>query len=88
MDSLGSKVNTDIREKRAFQAHSSPINTLIWPNFSELIDHEEVIKQLEADTISFSGRVGVGGSKFLCGTYPQMVQVELKVIFSEFKIFF
>ncbi|XP_071154933.1 uncharacterized protein C05D11.1-like [Mytilus edulis] len=44
----------------------------------ELIDHEEVIKQLEADTISFSGRVGVGGSKFLCGTYPQMVQVELK----------
>lgn len=45
----------------------------------ELIDHEEVIKQLQADTVSFSGSVGVGGSKFTCGTYPDIVQIRLKV---------
>jgi len=47
--------------------------------FAEIVSYKDVIKQLEADTVSFCGRVGVGGSKFMCGTYPQIVQIQLKV---------
>lgn len=30
--------------------------------------------------MSFSGHIGVSGSKFSCGVFPDIVQIELKVI--------
>ena len=44
-----------------------------------LIPHEEVISQLEADTLNTDACLGVKGSKFNCGGYPQVVRVCIKV---------
>ncbi|XP_067661811.1 uncharacterized protein C05D11.1-like [Haliotis asinina] len=45
----------------------------------KLVSHEEVIAQLEADTLSSSVGLGVRGGKFSCGSFPQVASVELKV---------
>lgn len=46
----------------------------------ELVSHEEVIKQLEADMLTYSGALGVtGGGTFSCGAYPQVVHIQLQL---------
>ncbi|XP_041369326.1 uncharacterized protein C05D11.1-like [Gigantopelta aegis] len=44
-----------------------------------LVSHEEVIAQLEADTLSADCSVGVHGSKFSCGQIPYLVTLSVKV---------
>ena len=48
-------------------------------SFVVLVPHEEVISQLEADTLVTGACLGAKGSKFNCGSYPQMVRVGIKV---------
>ncbi|OWF39921.1 uncharacterized protein C05D11.1-like [Mizuhopecten yessoensis] len=46
----------------------------------ELISHEEIVKQLEADMLSYGGGLGVtGGGNFSCGAYPQVVDLQLQL---------
>ena len=48
-------------------------------SFVVLVPLEEVISQLEADTLVTGACLGAKGSKFNCGSYPQMVRVGIKV---------
>jgi hypothetical protein len=45
-----------------------------------LLDHEQVVKLLDADTVSQSNAVGVdGSSNFSAGSFGQLVMMQLKV---------
>ncbi|KAL4219134.1 hypothetical protein ACF0H5_021716 [Mactra antiquata] len=44
-----------------------------------LISHEEVISQLEADTLSTSTGLGINASSYNCGAFPQIVKIKLQV---------
>ncbi|EZA55862.1 hypothetical protein X777_04081 [Ooceraea biroi] len=47
-----------------------------------LIPYEEVVAELEADTVSVSTKIGIGGSRYSCGIYENnvilMLQLELE----------
>ncbi|XP_074663020.1 uncharacterized protein C05D11.1-like isoform X2 [Tubulanus polymorphus] len=45
----------------------------------EFVPHEEVITELAADTLSSDATVGVGGGRFSCGDYAQVITLSLKV---------
>lgn len=52
-----------------------------------LIPHEEVVAELEADTIEISTQIGfINGSRFSCGAYSHtvnlMLQVNIVAVFS------
>ena len=47
--------------------------------FPELIPYEDIIKELEADTLDNGAALGIGGSKFSCGRFSQVAALELKV---------
>ncbi|ESO83908.1 hypothetical protein LOTGIDRAFT_222342 [Lottia gigantea] len=44
-----------------------------------LISHEDVISQLESDTLSAESSWGFQGSTFSCGSFPQLLNITLKV---------
>ena len=44
------------------------------------IPHEEVISILEADTLSTEVCLGEKGRKFSCGSFPQIVMVQMQVL--------
>ncbi|XP_060600571.1 uncharacterized protein C05D11.1-like [Ruditapes philippinarum] len=44
-----------------------------------LVSHEEIISQLEADTLSTESCIGVNGGKFSCGSFPQIVMLKIQV---------
>jgi len=44
-----------------------------------LIPHEEVISDLQASTLHTSCGLGVKGSHFNCGNFPQIVEIKLSV---------
>eukprot|EP01087_Luapelamoeba_hula_P007015 TRINITY_DN1709_c0_g1_i3.p1 TRINITY_DN1709_c0_g1~~TRINITY_DN1709_c0_g1_i3.p1 ORF type:complete len:882 (+),score=155.82 TRINITY_DN1709_c0_g1_i3:330-2975(+) len=51
----------------------------------QVIGHEEVVKQLVADTVGYSSTIGFGGGSFACGTFAQLIQVHLKTEVSKYK---
>lgn len=46
---------------------------------SEFVPHDEVVAQLEADTLLSEASLGVGGRCFIPGSYPQLATLRLKV---------
>ncbi|XP_053381490.1 uncharacterized protein C05D11.1-like isoform X2 [Mercenaria mercenaria] len=44
-----------------------------------LVSHEEIISQLEADTLSTESCIGVDGGNFSCGSFPQVVKMKIQV---------
>eukprot|EP01134_Creolimax_fragrantissima_P004653 CFRG4653T1 len=52
-----------------------------------VIDYEDVVKELERDTVSHGNACGVtgGGSNFVCGSFPVMLSVEIKSQVPEYK---
>ena len=44
-----------------------------------LVSHEDVISQLEADTLNTESAVGVNGGSFSCGSYQQLVHIKIQV---------
>src|SRR5690606_29820104 len=46
---------------------------------AELVGHEAIVKQLNADLLDYSSSVGFSGSRFLCGEFGQLFVVRVKV---------
>ena len=45
----------------------------------ELIPHETVVKELVADTVSYSAELGAGGERFSAGSFAQAIFIAVKV---------
>lgn len=43
------------------------------------IEHEEVVRQLDSDTLSQSNTVGTDGNTFSAGNFAQLIKFRLKV---------
>ncbi len=44
----------------------------------EMLLHEDVVTQLTNDTVSYSNKLGFGGSRFLVNSFAQAVVINLK----------
>ena len=71
--------NTAFRVKEEGKKQIVTLSLEKYNSFVVLVPHEEVISQLEADTLVTGACLGAKGSKFNCGSYPQMVRVGIKV---------
>lgn len=50
-----------------------------------VVPFEEVVTELAADTLSYSSSLGVGGSRFSCGNFSNVVMLTLKVEMDKYR---
>ena len=53
------------------------ISTTDW--HTEVIPYEEVVKELDADSVDIAAGLGMGGGRFTTGVVPQAVFIQIKV---------
>ncbi len=46
---------------------------------SEIVAHEQVVKELDADSVDLGSGLGMDGERFTAGNIPQAVFIQMKV---------
>lgn len=56
-------------------------NQFIMSSYSAvLVSHEDVVAQLTQDTLNYGTSLGLNGKRFGPGKFPQLVELQFKVI--------
>ena len=63
------------------------LTILISSYISVVIPHQDIVTQLAADTLGTGACLSVsGGSRFRCGTFAQVAEMEIKVSLERYRI--